>query len=82
VPFFNQRAGNRSLASVPPLPPSVIDLGAPTRNLWRTAIWTGAQYAFFDPFGVLVKSSVRALRRNDDDYRKAYVIRALAILAL
>jgi hypothetical protein len=82
VPFFNQRAGNKSVTTVTSLPPSVLDLGTPTRNLWRTAIWTGAQYAFFDPLGVLVKSSVRALRRNDDDYRKAYLIRALAILAL
>jgi hypothetical protein len=82
VPFLNQRTGNKSLSEDRSLPPFVIDLGAPARDLWKTAIWTTAQYAFFDPFGVLVKSSVRAFRRNDDDYRKAHIIRALAILTL
>lgn len=82
VPFLNQRTGNKSPSLEPSLPPSVIDLGAPARDLWKTALWTTAQYALFDPFGVLVKSSVRAFRRNDDDYRKAHIIRALAILTL
>jgi len=82
VPFLNRRAGNKSISASESLPPSVIDLGAPARELWRTAIWTTAQYALFDPFGVLVKSSVLAFRRNDNDYRQAHVIRALAILAV
>jgi hypothetical protein len=81
-PFLNQRTGNKPVSTSPSLPPSIIDLGAPARDLWKTALWTTAQYAFFDPFGVLVKSSVRAFRRNDDDYRKAHIIRALAILSL
>jgi hypothetical protein len=82
IPFLNRRTGNRKLSEEPGIPPSVIDLGAPARELWRHALWTVAQYTVFDPYGVIVKTSVRAFRRNDDDYRKAHVLRALAILAL
>ena len=82
IPFLNRRTGNRKVSEEPGIPPSVIDLGAPARELWRHALWTVAQYTVFDPYGTIVKTSVRAFRRNDDDYRKAHVIRALAILAL
>lgn len=82
VPFLNQRAGNKDPSAITSIPPSVIDLGAPARQLWKSVLWTAAQYAFFDPYGVLAKTSVRAFRRNDDDYRKAHIIRALSVLAL
>lgn len=82
IPFLNRRTGNKKVSEEGGIPPSVIDLGAPARELWRHALWTASYYAVFDPYGVIVKTSVRAFRRNDDDYRKAHVIRALAILAL
>jgi len=83
VPFLNRRAGNKTPGGSASMPPSVIDLGAPTRELWRSALWTAAQYGlFFDPYSIAVKTSVRAFRRNDDDYRSAQVMRGMAILAL
>jgi hypothetical protein len=82
VPFLNQRTGNRPSGDLSSLPPSLLDLGAPSRELWKSILWTAAQYTFFDPYGALVKSSVRAFRRNGGDYRKAHIIRALAILTL
>lgn len=81
VPFLNRRTGNKTLSEDPGVPPSVIDLGAPARELWRHVLWTVAEYTVFD-YGVIVKTSVRAFKRNDEDYRKAHVIRALAVLAL
>jgi hypothetical protein len=81
VPFLNRRTGNKTLSEEPGVPPSVIDLGAPARELWRHVLWTVAEYTIFD-YGVIVKTSVRAFKRNDEDYRKAHVIRALAVLAL
>src|SRR5688572_10233696 len=81
IPFLNRRTSNRTLSEDPGVPPSVIDLGAPARELWRHVLWTVAEYTIFD-YGVIVKSSVRAFKRNDEDFRKAYAIRALAVLAL
>ena len=81
IPFLNRRTGNRTLSEDPGVPPSVIDLGAPARELWRHVLWTVAEYTIFD-YGVIVKTSVRAFKRNDEDLRKAYAIRALAVLAL
>src|SRR4051794_16029597 len=34
VPFLNRRAGNKPISTSESLPPSVIDLGAPARELW------------------------------------------------
>jgi hypothetical protein len=82
IPFLNRRTGNKPLPDKPSIPPSVIDLGAPERDLWKTAAWTTAQYALFNPYGVLVKSSVLAFRRNDSDYRNAHIVRGLSILSL
>lgn len=82
VPFLNRRAGNKDPESVDSLPPSLIDLAAPTRDIWKTVMWMAAQSLFFDPYGALAKSSVRAFRRNGDDYRKVHIIRALAVLSL
>jgi hypothetical protein len=81
IPFLNRRTSNKTLSEEPDVPPSVIDLGAPARELWRHVLWTVAEYTVFD-YGVIVKTSVRAFKRNDEDYRKAHVIRALAVLAL
>jgi hypothetical protein len=81
IPFLNRRTSNKPLPTEPSMPPSVIDLGAPARELWRHVLWTVAEYTIFD-YGVIVKTSVRAFKRNDEDYRKAHVIRALAVLAL
>jgi hypothetical protein len=80
IPFLNRRTGNKQVPEKASLPPSLIDLGAPERELWKTAAWVTAQYALFNPYGVLVKTSVQAFRRNDNDYKTAHIVRALSIL--
>ena len=82
IPFLNRRTSNRTLSEDPGVPPSVIDLGAPARELWTARVVDGRRSTRIFDYGVIVKSSVRAFQRNDDDFRKAYVIRALAVLAL
>ena len=61
IPFLNRRAGNKDPES-DSLPPSVIDLGDPKRDAWKNVMWIAAQPLLFDPYGVMVKMSVRALQ--------------------
>ena len=82
VPFLNWRVGNKRPSVDNAVPPSVIDLSAPEHDVWKNIMWMVAQSAFINPYGALARTSVRAFRRNDEEFRKAYIIRALAILAL
>jgi hypothetical protein len=82
VPFLNWRMGNADPSRVHSAPPAIIDLADPARDVWKNVLWLAAQSMLFDPYGVLAKTSVRAFRRNGDDYRQAHVIRALAVLSL
>jgi hypothetical protein len=82
VPFLFRRTGNKTPETAADLPPPVLDLAAPDRDVWADVMWIAAQSLLFDPYGVLAKTSVRTFRRNQDDYRKAHIIRALAVLSL
>ncbi|MDQ3754154.1 MAG: hypothetical protein M3371_05415 [Acidobacteriota bacterium] len=81
VPFLYTRVGNKS-RSGKSVPPPVIDLAAAERDVWQKLFWSALQSILLDPVSLTVKASTRTLRRNADDYRKAHLIRALAILAL
>ncbi|MDQ3650432.1 MAG: hypothetical protein M3458_09215 [Acidobacteriota bacterium] len=81
VPFFYARVGNKKRAGKG-APPAVIDLSQSDDDVWRTFLWLALQNVFINPYGVTAKSSSRALLRNADEYRKAHVIRALAVLTL
>lgn len=81
VPFFYNRLGNKHRASQN-APPPVIDLAAADQDVWQRLLWTALQSLVLDPLSFTVKASTRAYRRNADDYRKAHVIRALAVLSL
>ena len=82
IPFLNRRTGNADPGRTRSVPPPVLDLADPARDVWKGVMWMAAQSVLFDPYGMLAKSSVRAFRRNGDDYRKAHIIRALAVLSL
>ena len=81
VPFLYSRVADKERA-VKNNPPPVIDLAATDRKVWDDIFWAALQNILIDPYGLPVKLSTRAYRRNVDDYRKAHVIRALAILSL
>lgn len=80
VPFLYGRVGNREGASRVPNP--VLDLADPGRDVWQRFLWLALQNVFFNPYGVVAKSSVSALRHNTERYRQAHILRALAILSL
>ncbi|MDQ5835620.1 MAG: hypothetical protein M3379_02460 [Acidobacteriota bacterium] len=82
VPFLYGRVGDRKRASAGDMPPPVIDLADPGRDLWQRVFWLALQSVAFNPYGVFAKSSSNALRRNSSRYRQAHVLRALAILSL
>ncbi|HMF56013.1 MAG TPA: hypothetical protein VK619_06615 [Pyrinomonadaceae bacterium] len=80
IPFLYSHVGNRSRTSG--TPPPVIDLASTERETWNNIFWLALQNILFDPYGIPVKISSRTYRHNLSDYRKAHVIRALAILSL
>jgi hypothetical protein len=81
VPFLYSRVGNKQSKS-DGVPPPVVDLAATDNDVWQKLFWSALQTILIDPAGLVVKATTRAYRRNVDDYRKAHVIRALAILSL
>jgi hypothetical protein len=80
VPFLYNRVGNKGAGR--DVPPPVIDLAATGREVWQKLFWSALQTLLVDPYGFVLKAPTRTYRRNVSDYRKAHVIRALAILAL
>jgi hypothetical protein len=81
VPFLYNRVGNKQ-STGHAVPPPVVDLAATDSEVWRKLFWSALQTILIDPTGLIVKATTRAYRRNVDDYRKAHIIRALAILSL
>ena len=82
VPFLYGRVGGRKRASTKGVPPPVLDLADPKRDLWRRVMWLALQNVVFNPYGLAAKASTSAMRRNSDGYRQAHIMRALAILSL
>jgi hypothetical protein len=82
VPFLYGRVGGKKKASTRGVPPAVIDLADPKRDLWHRFMWLALQNVVFNPYGLAAKASTSALRRNSDGYRQAHIMRALAILSL
>lgn len=82
IPFLYSRVGNRGNASLRDAPPPLIDLAKTDRDVWNKIFWSALQSIFLDSYGFPLKATTRSYRRNLDDYRKAHVTRALAILSL
>ncbi|MCA1612711.1 MAG: hypothetical protein LC800_00880 [Acidobacteria bacterium] len=81
VPFLYARVGNKNRAGRD-VPPHLLDLGSPDRDVWRKLFLSSLQALLIDPASAAAKASTRTYRRNLDDYRRAHVVRALAVLAL
>ena len=82
VPFLYGRVGGRKRAGARGVPPPVLDLADPKRDVWRRFMWLALQNVVFNPYGRAVNASAGALRHNTERYRQAHVLRALAILSL
>lgn len=81
VPFLYARVGNKNRAGRD-APPHLLDLGTPERDVWRKIFLSSLQALLVDPASAAAKASTRTYRRNLDDYRRAHVVRALAVLTL
>lgn len=82
VPFLYGRVGGRKRASTKGMPPAVLDLAAPERDVWQRFMWVALQNLFVNPYGVVAKSTSSTYRRNSEGYRQAHILRALAVLSL
>ncbi|MEO6393272.1 MAG: hypothetical protein ABIP75_15585, partial [Pyrinomonadaceae bacterium] len=80
VPFLYSRVGNKT--STTQVPPAVMDLGVPEKKVWERFFWSAFQRLVLDSYGTPVKLATRSYRHNLNDYRKAQVIRTLAVLSL
>jgi hypothetical protein len=81
VPFLYMRVGDKDRASSGP-PPHILDLHSNGGGAWRQIFWMVVQSLVLDTYGFPVKAPTRTYSRNASDYRKAHVVRALAILSL
>ncbi|HEV2799167.1 MAG TPA: hypothetical protein VGW12_01650 [Pyrinomonadaceae bacterium] len=81
VPFLYTRVSNKKRAGRD-APPHLLDLAGTKREVWHRVFWNALQTLVLNPYSLTVKTTTHAYRRNADDYRKAHVIRALAVLAL
>jgi hypothetical protein len=81
VPFLYSRVGNKKRAGNG-APPPLMDLAGADREVWERFLWTALQNILLDPYTMPLKAASRTLRRNLSDYRKAHIVRALAILSL
>lgn len=81
VPFLYTHVDSKTRASTD-APPPVIDLAASEGEVWQRFFWTALQSLVLDTYGIPVKAATRTYRRNVGDYRKAHLVRALAILSL
>jgi hypothetical protein len=82
VPFLYGRVGDKRGVTTKGMPPPVIDLAAPERDVWRRFMWAALRNVFINSYGFAVQSSGGALRRNETQYRKAHLLRALAVVTL
>ncbi|HWS89760.1 MAG TPA: hypothetical protein VN282_22525 [Pyrinomonadaceae bacterium] len=82
IPFLYGRVGGKKSASRKGVPPPVIDLADPKRDVWHRFMWLALQNVVFNPYGIAAKASTSTLRRNTAAYRQAHILRALAILSL
>jgi hypothetical protein len=82
VPFLYSRVKNNKHADKDAPPPHLLDLAGTERDVWHRVFLNALQTLVFNPYSLTVKATTHAYRRNADDYRKAHIIRALAVLTL
>ena len=81
IPFLYARVGNKKRAGSG-APPPIMDLAAAKREVWERFFWTALQSILLDSYGLPLKAVTRTYRHNLSDYRKAHIVRALAVLSL
>jgi len=81
VPFLYNRLGNKQGAEIRVLPP-LLDLSFDSSSVGRRLYRILIQNLFFDSRAALVRSPAFAYIRNQREFRKAHLTRALTILSV
>lgn len=81
IPFLYTRTTNKEKARRG-LPPPVIDLHPAKKDIWDKAFWMVFRSLIIDDFGMPLRAATLQYRENAQNYRRASIARALAVLAL
>lgn len=81
VPFLYTRTTNKGEARKG-LPPPIIDLHPAKKDVWDKAFWIVFRSLIIDDFGMPLRAATLQYRENAQNYRRASIARALAVLAL
>lgn len=81
IPFLYMRTTNKGKARKG-MPPPVIDLYPAKKDVWDRAFWIVFRNLIIDDFGMPVRAATLQYRENAQNYRRASIARALAVLSL
>lgn len=81
IPFLYARVSNKSKIGDKP-PPPILDLNPSEKNMWDKVFWIIFKNLVLSEFGTFTRASALQYKENKTDYRKAAVMRSLAVLSL
>lgn len=81
VPFLYERTANKGDARKG-MPPPVIDISPAKKDVWDKAFWIVFRNLIVNDFGMPVRAATLQYRENAQNYRRASIARALALLSL
>lgn len=81
VPFLYGRTTNKGEARKG-MPPPVIDISPSKKDVWDKAFWIVFRNLIIDDFGMPLRAATLQYRENAQNYRRASIARALALLSL
>ncbi|MEO6590428.1 MAG: hypothetical protein ABIP06_14105, partial [Pyrinomonadaceae bacterium] len=81
VPFLYHKIGNKNKIGDDP-PPAVMDLNPSDKNMWDKIFWMVFKNLVLSQFDAAVRTSTLQYKGNKSNYRKAAMLRALAVLTL
>lgn len=81
IPFLYRRTTNKGKVKNSP-PPAVIDLHPTKKEVWNKVFWLVFRNLIVDNFTIPARAATMQYKSNADNYRKASITRALAVLSL
>lgn len=81
IPFFYKSVAKKGSVGDEP-PPAVMDLNPSDKNMWDKVFWMVFKNLVLTQFDAVVRTSTLQFKGNKSNYRKAAMMRALAVLTL
>lgn len=81
IPFLYERTANKGDARKG-MPPPVIDLSPTKKDVWDKAFWLVFRNLIIEDLGMPIRAATLQYRENSQNYRRASIARALALLSL